>query len=120
MSPAPGRASKAAGLKTFTEENITCCYAMQDKVWIEDSDSNMWEVFVVKGDAPMIGGLQRAEFVLDLFPQFRREAVDVHLEVLVLAVWSDKGFDDLAHCLDRFAFPDADTSSVILGSCVNG
>ena len=41
---------KAAGLKTFTEENTSCCYAMQDKVWVEDPDGNMWEVFVVKGD----------------------------------------------------------------------
>src|SRR5579862_3067332 len=42
---------QAAGLKTFTEENTTCCYAMLDKVWVEDPDGNMWEVFVVKGDA---------------------------------------------------------------------
>jgi catechol 2,3-dioxygenase-like lactoylglutathione lyase family enzyme len=41
---------KAAGLKTFTEENTTCCYALQDKVWTEDPDGNMWEVFVVKAD----------------------------------------------------------------------
>ncbi len=43
---------KKAGLKTFTEENTSCCYALQDKVWVEDPDGNMWEVFVVKGDAP--------------------------------------------------------------------
>jgi catechol 2,3-dioxygenase-like lactoylglutathione lyase family enzyme len=42
---------KEAGLKTFTEENTSCCYALQDKVWVEDPDGNMWEVFVVKGDA---------------------------------------------------------------------
>jgi hypothetical protein len=24
---------------------------MQDKVWVEDPDGNMWEVFVVKADA---------------------------------------------------------------------
>jgi catechol 2,3-dioxygenase-like lactoylglutathione lyase family enzyme len=41
---------KDAGLKTFTEENTSCCYALQDKVWVEDPDGNMWEVFVVKGD----------------------------------------------------------------------
>jgi catechol 2,3-dioxygenase-like lactoylglutathione lyase family enzyme len=43
---------KSAGLETFTEENTTCCYAMQDKVWVQDPDGNMWEVFVVKADAP--------------------------------------------------------------------
>ena len=42
---------KEAGLKTFTEKNTSCCYAMQDKVWVEDPDGNMWEVFVVKGDS---------------------------------------------------------------------
>src|SRR5215471_1284260 len=45
---------KQAGLKTFTEENTECCYALQDKVWVEDPDGNAWEVFVVKGDAPVM------------------------------------------------------------------
>jgi len=39
------------GLKTRVEEDTSCCYAVQDKVWVEDPDGNMWEVFVVKGDA---------------------------------------------------------------------
>jgi hypothetical protein len=42
------------GLKTFAEENTACCYAVQDKVWIEDPDGNSWEVFVVKADAPVM------------------------------------------------------------------
>ena len=42
---------KEAGLETYTEENTQCCYALQDKVWVEDPDGNAWEVFVVKGDA---------------------------------------------------------------------
>lgn len=42
---------KEAGLKTRTEENTSCCYALQDKVWVEDPDGNEWEVFVVKADA---------------------------------------------------------------------
>lgn len=45
---------KEAGLKTLTEENTECCYALQDKVWVEDPDGNSWEVFVVKGDAPSV------------------------------------------------------------------
>jgi catechol 2,3-dioxygenase-like lactoylglutathione lyase family enzyme len=43
---------KRGGLQTFSEENTSCCYAVQDKVWVEDPDGNMWEVFVVKGDSP--------------------------------------------------------------------
>jgi catechol 2,3-dioxygenase-like lactoylglutathione lyase family enzyme len=42
---------KSAGLATFAEENTSCCYALQDKVWVEDPDGNKWEVFVVKGEA---------------------------------------------------------------------
>ena len=42
---------EAAGLTTRSEEQTTCCYAVQDKVWVEDPDGNAWEVFVVKADA---------------------------------------------------------------------
>jgi len=43
---------KRSGLPTVAEEDTSCCYAVQDKVWVEDPDGNMWEVFVVKGDSP--------------------------------------------------------------------
>ncbi len=46
---------EAAGLRTVTEEQTSCCYAVQDKVWVEDPDGNSWEVFVVKGDAAVMG-----------------------------------------------------------------
>jgi predicted enzyme related to lactoylglutathione lyase len=41
----------AAGLATFSEQDTSCCYAVQDKIWIKDPDGNAWEVFVVKADA---------------------------------------------------------------------
>src|SRR5262245_18975919 len=47
---------KEAGLETYTEEDTQCCYALQDKVWIEDLDGNSWEVFVVKGDVAVMPG----------------------------------------------------------------
>jgi catechol 2,3-dioxygenase-like lactoylglutathione lyase family enzyme len=37
----------AAGLSMKLEENVTCCYAVQDKIWVADPDGNKWEVFVV-------------------------------------------------------------------------
>ncbi len=43
---------KQHGLPTRAEEDTSCCYAVQDKVWVEDPDGNMWEVFVVKADSP--------------------------------------------------------------------
>jgi catechol 2,3-dioxygenase-like lactoylglutathione lyase family enzyme len=45
---------EAAGLATFTEDSVSCCYAVQDKVWVRDPDGNSWEVFVVKGDADVM------------------------------------------------------------------
>ena len=38
----------AAGLATFDEMNVDCCFALQDKIWITDPDTNRWEVFTVK------------------------------------------------------------------------
>jgi catechol 2,3-dioxygenase-like lactoylglutathione lyase family enzyme len=37
----------AAGRETRAEENVTCCYAVQNKVWATDPDGNKWEVYVV-------------------------------------------------------------------------
>jgi catechol 2,3-dioxygenase-like lactoylglutathione lyase family enzyme len=48
------RKFEEAGLRTFSEENTSCCYAVQDKVWTLDPDGNAWEVFVVKGDAEVM------------------------------------------------------------------
>ena len=42
----------AAGLATAPEENTTCCYAVQDKVWMNDPDGAPWEVYTVLTDAP--------------------------------------------------------------------
>ena len=42
---------KEAGLKTLTEENTECCYALQDKVWVSDPGGAWWEVYTVLGDS---------------------------------------------------------------------
>jgi catechol 2,3-dioxygenase-like lactoylglutathione lyase family enzyme len=41
-----------AGLETVKQEEVECCYAVQDKVWASDPDGNRWEVFVVLSDMP--------------------------------------------------------------------
>ena len=41
-----------AGLATFDEKDTTCCYAVQDKVWVHDPAGTPWEVYVVKDDHP--------------------------------------------------------------------
>lgn len=41
---------EGAGLVTFSEENVTCCYARQDKIWVRDPDGNSWEVYALLDD----------------------------------------------------------------------
>jgi catechol 2,3-dioxygenase-like lactoylglutathione lyase family enzyme len=41
----------AEGLPTATEENVTCCYALQDKVWVDAPDGEPWEIYAVLEDA---------------------------------------------------------------------
>ncbi len=39
------------GLDTATEDGVTCCYAVQDKVWVDDPDGAPWEVYTVLADS---------------------------------------------------------------------
>jgi catechol 2,3-dioxygenase-like lactoylglutathione lyase family enzyme len=41
----------AAGLTPEEENGTTCCYALQDKVWVHGPGQEPWEVYVVKADA---------------------------------------------------------------------
>lgn len=43
---------QAHGLATDIEESTTCCYAVQDKVWVYGPDGEPWEVYTVLADAP--------------------------------------------------------------------
>ncbi len=40
------------GLFTQVEDDTTCCYALQDKVWVHGPGAEPWEVYTVKADAP--------------------------------------------------------------------
>ena len=44
------------GLATATEDEVTCCYAVQDKVWVDAPDGEPWEIYTVLADAEMPGG----------------------------------------------------------------
>jgi catechol 2,3-dioxygenase-like lactoylglutathione lyase family enzyme len=44
---AMGRRWQESGLITLDEMKTDCCYALQDKTWVQDPDGNRWEVFVV-------------------------------------------------------------------------
>ncbi|QQM40289.1 ArsI/CadI family heavy metal resistance metalloenzyme [Streptomyces liliifuscus] len=47
-----------AGLATVEENDTTCCYALQDKVWVHGPGREPWEVYVVKADADTLAGQQ--------------------------------------------------------------
>jgi catechol 2,3-dioxygenase-like lactoylglutathione lyase family enzyme len=41
---------RASGLVTLEENDAACCYARQDKVWVEDPAGNRWEVYTTLAD----------------------------------------------------------------------
>jgi catechol 2,3-dioxygenase-like lactoylglutathione lyase family enzyme len=47
------------GLPTATEDQVTCCYAVQDKVWVDDPAGAPWEIYTVLADADTTGGTVR-------------------------------------------------------------
>ena len=51
VTAATGRLT-GQGLDTLTQDATTCCYAVQDKVWVHDPDGAPWEVYTVLADAP--------------------------------------------------------------------
>jgi hypothetical protein len=40
-----------SGLAVRLEENTTCCFALQDKVWVDGVDGSPWEVYTVLADS---------------------------------------------------------------------
>jgi catechol 2,3-dioxygenase-like lactoylglutathione lyase family enzyme len=52
---------QATGLSTMTEDGVTCCYALQDKVWTQGPDGERWEVYTVLADAPAAASAAPAE-----------------------------------------------------------
>ena len=39
------------GMATATEEDVACCFARQDKVWVDGPDGEPWEIYTVLRDA---------------------------------------------------------------------
>jgi len=46
---------QAAGLEVRNEDGVTCCYAVQDKVWVSDPDAEPWEVYTVLEHSDSMG-----------------------------------------------------------------
>ncbi len=48
------------GLATAVEEQTACCYAVQDKVWVDGPGGEPWEIYTVLADADTPAGHLRA------------------------------------------------------------
>lgn len=55
---------REAGLAALDEKDTTCCYALQDKVWVNDPAGAPWEIYTVKDDDP--ANPQTAEWTPEL------------------------------------------------------
>jgi len=51
---------KAAGLETLVEDETTCCYAKQDKVWAIEPQGLRWEWYRVLEDSQTFGDASAA------------------------------------------------------------
>jgi catechol 2,3-dioxygenase-like lactoylglutathione lyase family enzyme len=48
---------RGEGLAPEVQDQITCCFAVQDKVWVEDPNGAPWEIYTVLSDAPTESGI---------------------------------------------------------------
>ncbi len=46
-----------AGLACATEDEVECCYALQDKVWVGAPGGEPWEFYTVLADSDVAGAL---------------------------------------------------------------
>ena len=64
-----------AGLASIDERGTTCCYAKQDKYWVQGApDGSEWEIYTVLEDSPTFSGQP------DDGPQCCASAADTHTE----------------------------------------
>jgi catechol 2,3-dioxygenase-like lactoylglutathione lyase family enzyme len=50
---------RGEGLAVAVEDEVACCYAVQDKVWVDGPDREPWEIYTVLADVEMPGGALR-------------------------------------------------------------
>ncbi len=48
-----------AGLACATEDAVECCFALQDKVWVDAPDGEPWEIYTVLADVEHPAGQLR-------------------------------------------------------------
>ena len=58
------------GLVKLVENETDCCFAKQDKIWVQDPDGNSWEIFYVIEQLPTEGVLNKANSSACCTPSF--------------------------------------------------
>ena len=48
-------------MATAVEDEVSCCYAVQDKVWVDGPDAEPWEIYTVLADTEHPAGRLRTE-----------------------------------------------------------
>ena len=56
VSAATARFASLA-MASVVEEQTTCCYAVQNKVWVHGPDGSRWEIYTVLADADTAAGI---------------------------------------------------------------
>lgn len=51
---------EGVGLETAVESEVDCCYALQDKVWVDGPGGEPWEIYTVLADVEMTDGQLRS------------------------------------------------------------
>ena len=54
------RRLRGEGLEVAVEDEVACCYALQDKVWVDAPDGEPWEIYTVLADVEMPAGQLRS------------------------------------------------------------
>jgi catechol 2,3-dioxygenase-like lactoylglutathione lyase family enzyme len=47
------------GMSVAVEDEVACCYAVQDKVWVDGPDREPWEIYTVLADVELPAGQLR-------------------------------------------------------------
>ena len=71
---------KKLGWETLEEKGTKCCYAMQDKFWVQDPDGYRWEVYVLHEDVEFNDPMYQTEAEACCSPQMVTEPVKVEKE----------------------------------------
>jgi catechol 2,3-dioxygenase-like lactoylglutathione lyase family enzyme len=73
---AMGERLRKNNLLTIDEMDTTCCYAVQDKVWVYDPDGNAWEIFYTKEDSEFESAGEATDLSLCCAPPSQPVAIE--------------------------------------------